>query len=185
MEERAWWTTAAVLAFGLAFAVISALVWASRGRSYPLLKAKLRLGGLLLGLTAVAAGCGEKEDSMVMCYDAGWDSDAYNQPDIDVDMDSMDFGMVYVGETGTITLTIDSIGNGPLTISAIGVTDDAGVFTVSNTGPIELTAGGQAQVEVSFTPTDAVDYTGTIIIDSDDPSDPSVEVELLGAGLVV
>jgi hypothetical protein len=184
MEERSWWTGAAVLALTLAFAIASTLVWATRGRSYPLLRAKLRLGGLLLGASAVAAGCFDKGDSaMVMCYDAGWDSDAYHQPDLELDQDSMDFGAVPLGSSVTLTLTIDNVGNAPLSISALSLSDEAGVFGCSDTGPIELSAGGQAQVELSFTPGEATDYSATLSIYSDDPNEPSVELALLGAGL--
>ena len=49
----------------LAFAVVSFLVWLSRGNNAKLIQRKLRLGALLLGITAVSSGC----PPAVTCYD--------------------------------------------------------------------------------------------------------------------
>ncbi len=184
MEERAWWTGAAVLGIGLAFALVSALLWASGGRSYGLLKAKLRLGGLLLGLGAVAAGCFDKHDSaMVMCYDAGWDSDSYAQPDIEVDSTELAFGAVAVGTAATQTLLVSNNGPVPLTLSSITLSDDAGVFTITATAPVELATYEQLSIEVVFSPVAPDSYTATLTLVSDDPDHPTLEIAISGGGV--
>ncbi len=184
MEERAWWTGAAVLALTLAFSLVSALVWVTRGRSYPLLKAKLRLGGLLLATTAVATGCFDKGDSaMVMCYDAGWDSQD-RDPDIDVGVDSIDYGSIAVGQSGVEMVPILNQGSRALSIASITVADEAAVFTVSEAGPVSLQPGEQLELEITFTPTEPSAYQATLTISSDDPDEPTLQITLEGEGLV-
>lgn len=182
MEERAWYSGLVVLAIGLAFALVSAMLWASGGRSYRLLRAKLRLGGLLLGLGAMATGCGEKEDSIVMCYEAIWDSDSYADPDIEVDNTSLDFGVVVVGETATLTLTVHNNGNSSLTVDSVDMADAA--FTSTFEGPVGLAADGDLSFEVSFAPSEPQAYESTLTIASDDPDHPTVEIVLLGDGVI-
>jgi hypothetical protein len=184
MEERAWWSGAAVLALGLAFALVSALLWASGGRSHKLLRAKLRLGGLLLSLGAVAAGCFDKHDSaMVMCYDGGWDSDSYAEPDIDVDSTTLDFGVTEIGYDKSLTLTITNTGSLALDISGFTLDDDAGVFGFTDPGPVTLATGEALAIEVVFTPSGSGDYEGSLGIASNDPDHPTLQVLLQGWGI--
>lgn len=184
MEERAWWSGLLVLALGLAFALVSGLLWASGGRSYRLLRAKLRLGGLLLGLGAVAAGCGDKDDSnMVMCYDAGWDSDEYAQPDIEVDSTGLDFGAVVVGEGSLQVLTVSNNGGVDLNITGLALEDSAEVFELLDNSLGVLPPGVQREIGISFIPGQVLTYEGTLTITSDDPDHPELQVALLGEGV--
>jgi hypothetical protein len=72
-----------VAGVGIAFAAACLLAWLTRGRGLGL-RAKLRLGGLLLTLTGVTATMGL---GCVMCYDSGpgdnefvFDAYSYNTP---------------------------------------------------------------------------------------------------------
>lgn len=183
MEERAWWTWLSALALGLAFIVVSVLLWANGGRGRALVRAKLRLGGLLLGLGVLASGCGDKDDSnAVMCYEASWDSDTAAQPDIEVDSTSLDFGTVAVGQTAQQTLTVRNNGSLVLTIASLELSEP--VFTVDATLPLELATGAEQTVTVTFAPTAPDAYVATLTIGSDDPDHPSLEVNLAGGGVV-
>ena len=185
MEERAWWTGIAVLGLGLAFAAVSTLLWVSGGRGYLLLKAKLRLGGLLLGLGAVAAGCFDKNDSaMVMCYDAGWDSDSQYDPDIQVDESTLDFGTIAVGDSAQLTLEISNNGASTLTIDSAVLADPSGPFATTFTGPENLAPGEALSLELTFTPVDHGAFEGTLTIASNDPDHPEVTVALQGEAIV-
>lgn len=65
MMRREHWIPLAVLGLTLAFVLVSWLVRLSRGHPW-LIRRKLRLGALLLGLTGAAAGCGE--GGTATCY---------------------------------------------------------------------------------------------------------------------
>ena len=54
---------------GAAFALVSFLCFISRGR-YVFIKQKLKIGALLLSLTAFSAGCQSNQDDIVLCYKA-------------------------------------------------------------------------------------------------------------------
>ncbi len=184
MEERAWWTGLAVLALGLAFASISGLVWLTGGRSWPLLKAKLRLGGLLLSLGALASGCGDKDDSaMVMCYDAGWDSDTVVEPDIELEVDALDYGMVELGSSSTMSVLVRNTGALVLTISELSFTNPEAPFTVGTTAPTELATGAELLLEITFAPTEEGPVEAALNIHSDDPDSPLLQIALQGQGI--
>lgn len=185
MEERAWWSGLALLALGLVFVLVSAQLWACGGRSRRLLRAKLRLGGLLLGFSAVAAGCGEKDDSaMVMCYDAGWDSDTVQDQDIEVDTTAMDFGSVAVGDTAQQSLTVRNNGTLALTVDSVVLSDAEGPFSVDVQLPLVLAAEEAQSISVTFSPVDHGAAEDVLAIHSDDPDHPTIEVNLAGEGIV-
>jgi len=75
---------------------------------------------------------------------------------------SLAFGSVQVGSTKQLTFTIGNTGNLPLTVSSI--TYPAG-FTGSWSGTIA--AGGSQSVTVTFAPTAAQSYSGTVTVNSD------------------
>jgi hypothetical protein len=82
MFERSW-SLVVFAALWLAFALVALAVGLGYRR---LLPAKLRIGGLLLAVSAVAvAGCGEPEP---MCYAAPYEGDTDSDTDADSDTDS-------------------------------------------------------------------------------------------------
>ncbi len=112
-------TTIAVCCLWGAFAVVSVAVALTGGRG-PLLRAKLRIGGLLLGLTAVAVtgcdgrgfnSCYKTSDSQDYDTDADTDADTDTDTDPDTDADTdadsdpnVDINEVAAGEGGWIEL---------------------------------------------------------------------------------
>jgi hypothetical protein len=72
------------------------------------------------------------------------------------------FGSVAVGATATRTLTLGNTGSGPLTVT--GLAYPAG-FSGAWSGTIP--AGGTQAVPVTFAPTAATAYGGTVTVDSD------------------
>jgi len=103
-------------------------------------------------------------------------------PDIVVDTDLLFFIDVSVGDSAEQTLTISNVGDGDLTVTDIGIDPD-GIFEVVWEGDVVVNAGGELQVGVAFIPEDADLYLATLNIDSDDPDEAQVQVELLGIGV--
>lgn len=93
---------------------------------------------------------------------------------------NMSFGDAILPETITRALTISNTGNSTLTIKAItypiGFNGESGMSTIA--------AGGTKVISVSFKPTEAKDYSGSIIIDSDATSGTSA-ISVSGKGILI
>jgi hypothetical protein len=76
---------------------------------------------------------------------------------------NLTFGNVKVGSTANATMTVSNTGNSPLTVS--GINYPAG-FT-GNWASGTIAAGGSQDVTVTFTPSAAQPYSGTITVSSD------------------
>lgn len=104
--------------------------------------------------------------------------------EIVVQTEVIDYGDIVVDTTSTQELLISSTSTKALTISAITVESDQGeVFTTSELPPT-LENGATWPLQVYFTPTDEVAYTGILTIESDDPDEP-ITVTLTGNGVPV
>ncbi len=104
--------------------------------------------------------------------------------DIDlVDVQSLDFGSVYLGYSSETTLTIRNAGNANLVIHRMDISDT--VFQLVN-DPLPLTiAPGQSQnVALSFSPQELRSYQATLSIYSNDPDteENPVTIVLTGKG---
>lgn len=75
---------------------------------------------------------------------------------------NLDFGTVTVGTSAQQTLIISNTGNSTLTVASISY--PAG-FSGAFTGTIE--GGASTNVTVTFSPTDAISYGGTVTVNSD------------------
>ena len=78
--------------------------------------------------------------------------------------DTLDFGLVVVGEAGTQTATIDNQGNIAALINQYGLSDAVNFNVVSPLVPAEVGALSQQEIEVSFQPTVSGDYLETLNI---------------------
>jgi uncharacterized membrane protein len=90
---------------------------------------------------------------------------------------SLDLGSAPVGGTQTAVLTIANTGNSTLNVT--GVSYPSGISGDWNGGPIA--AGGNRQVNVTFSPTWAGAFTGTLSVSSDATSGGNA-VSLSGSG---
>ena len=79
VHERENWTWVAVVVLWVAFAALSIAVFLTSGRGWPL-RAKLWVGGLLLGLTVLSVAC----EPEYTCYKGNGDT-AQREPDADGD----------------------------------------------------------------------------------------------------
>jgi hypothetical protein len=96
---------------------------------------------------------------------------------INVSPTSINFGDVSVGSSKTVTLTITNTGASVIKIQNI-YSSIPEVTTNPSTG--NLTAGGSLVVAVTFKPTARGNYSGELVIVSDDSSKPSVTVPFTG-----
>lgn len=110
-------------------------------------------------------------------------------PDIAVDPMNVNFGSVNVNieaappdETSAV-VTISNVGEGDLHIQDIYIEDETGPYTLGVISSFLVQAGGTSQFTVTFTPVTAEVTPGLVLIESDDPDEPTVEVTLNGEGI--
>jgi hypothetical protein len=104
-------------------------------------------------------------------------------PEILVSPSHYSFGRVDVDDTVTTSFTVSNQGDDDLLIREVSTSDRA--FTTGGTlsPPQVLSPGSNKLLEVSFTPTAETTYTGTIVVSSDDPNTPDLEIAVDGAGV--
>ncbi len=105
-------------------------------------------------------------------------------PVISVDPLAIDFGVRGVGkQTQSSRITVSNLGSQVLSISSVTLSgNDFVVITDICTG-INLNAGDICYIDVAFSPTTLGILSGSITINSNDPSNPSVVVNLTGEGI--
>jgi len=102
-------------------------------------------------------------------------------PDIEVDPLLVDFGTVDVGTTATDTVSVGNVGTGDLYVDLPTLTGSGDFGINAAQFPLSIPPGGVELLIVEYTPSDFVDDTGQITITSDDPDEPTVLVDLVGA----
>jgi HYDIN/CFA65/VesB-like, Ig-like domain len=80
---------------------------------------------------------------------------------------NMNFGRIQIGSSSTAVLTIHNDGN--TTLNTIGIFGDNGILAVLiTTGAVgQVPAGGQVDVQVTFSPTNSITYSGTLTVQGD------------------
>lgn len=96
-----------------------------------------------------------------------------------------DFGSVLVGNTNAVTFTIQNIGQQILTVG-LPTTSPAApyVYTTAYTAGNVSGPSGTKTFVVTFTPLAGGTFTGSIVIPSNDPDEPSYTVNFTGVGVV-
>jgi Cep192 domain 4/Abnormal spindle-like microcephaly-assoc'd, ASPM-SPD-2-Hydin/HYDIN/CFA65/VesB-like, Ig-like domain len=103
------------------------------------------------------------------------------QPQVAVTPASVSFGSVTSGVTNTQTVTISNPGTASLSVTQ--VSESGADFTYSGlTLPLSIAAGGSSTFTVSFDPTAAGTFSGTLTLANNSPT-PSVSVALSGSGV--
>lgn len=105
---------------------------------------------------------------------------ATGDPNVAVRPLQLDYGDVMLGATAHRSFFVVNEGAGPLQVTGISVSDPA--FQPSFGGPATVGINDSLEVGVAFQPTDLQTYTGTATVETSDPDDPAVSVELIGAG---
>jgi len=102
-------------------------------------------------------------------------------PNIEVTPASLDFGKVQINTTSDKTITIKNTGTEVLNISEETISGSQ-AFTIVSQSFNQIPAGEARNVTVRFSPTGELPYAGNLIISSNDPDTPSIQVPLTGEG---
>lgn len=109
------------------------------------------------------------------------------QPEIRTIPRQLSFGVVNVGTTATLQLTLANDGAAPLKINTAAIEGpDRKLFALPGPAPTVIKAGQAAVLAVSFTPAAAVagGHRSTLVIESNAGNDPRLEVSLFGTGAI-
>lgn len=102
---------------------------------------------------------------------------------ISVTPTSLAFGSVVVGQTKDLSLSVQNKGAAALSVKSLSI--GKGMFrVVSPSTPFNVAAGSQQTVKVRFSPAAAGSQKSNLTIASNDPSNPTVSVNLAGQGSV-
>jgi outer membrane protein OmpA-like peptidoglycan-associated protein len=102
----------------------------------------------------------------------------------DVNDRTLAFGNLTINTTTTGTVTVTNSGEADLTVGAI--TPPAAPFSITtNTCTAPLAPLSSCTITVQFAPGAVQAFSGSFAIPSDDPDEPSVPIDLSGAGLPV
>ena len=106
-------------------------------------------------------------------------------PDILVTPLEIDFGALAVRDAAQATeiVTITNEGEGDLHLTGISTSDPDAPFDLLPVGSVLVPPGQSTDFAVTFAPETAQTYTASVLIDSDDPDEPTVEVVLFGDGI--
>jgi len=103
-----------------------------------------------------------------------------------ISVSSINFLTVIVGSAPSKTVTVSNIGTADLTVTDIsGITAPFSLDDGLPTLPAVVPPSSSVSFGVKFTPTSSEADTAVVTISSDDPDDPSVDISLIGEGLVV
>ncbi len=106
------------------------------------------------------------------------------QPELRVPEPSYDFGLVPVLNETRREVPLLNVGRAALKVSAVALASEDGIFRIVSSIE-EVAAGNTEQVVVSFTPLREAAYSNTLILDTDDPENPHLEISLVGTGSTV
>lgn len=101
--------------------------------------------------------------------------------DINLPAVTFNFGDVVVGTTQSGYIAIQNVGTAELTVTGLSFSGSADLV-LRTAAPFTVAAGRQVMVRVDFTPSATGPVTGTLTVDSDDPDEPSLTVDVLGNG---
>ncbi len=96
----------------------------------------------------------------------------------------IDFGDIEVGQSSSGIVQIYNNGNADLQVAPAQIVGDAAFLITVDPTPMAVAPGLTVDIEVTFTPADEGYVTASLIINSDDPDQPSIDVFLGGAGVI-
>lgn len=104
--------------------------------------------------------------------------------DIVVNVASVDFGSMQLGQMATKTVTITNAGDLDLGINAISISGTGASAFLESNACTTISAGSSCSVDVTYTASDEGTQNATLVIESTDADEPSVSVSLSGSGQV-
>jgi hypothetical protein len=106
-----------------------------------------------------------------------------SDPEISVNPDFLDFGTVWLGDSNTLQITLDSTGSADLVISNISLSGDYSEFSLDlPTMPITINPSTQREFEITFSPSQSISYNDAITITSNAINHPQMVIPISGEG---
>ncbi len=105
-----------------------------------------------------------------------------NVPDIHVIPASLDFGGVGISSSSTMNVTVVNMGSSDLILTSIGLGSGSSSAFMLSPASSPIPANGAIVIQVTYTPTLETTDTGSIVIGSNDPDEPTVTIALTGQG---
>ncbi|MEA2063442.1 MAG: choice-of-anchor D domain-containing protein [Gemmatimonadota bacterium] len=102
------------------------------------------------------------------------------EPQIEMAVGALDFGLAKVGTATSLPLPVSNLGTASLEVSSI-YSSRPDIFSPSAT-TMSVPASGNDTLRMNFTPKGSFQYTGVLTIVSNDPAYGSLDVSLSGAG---
>ncbi|MCG8613144.1 MAG: choice-of-anchor D domain-containing protein, partial [Pseudomonadales bacterium] len=126
----------------------------------------------------------EGQDTTLTSFEVVGDIVVEDPADIDVDVASVDFGTLQLGQTATETVTITNTGDLDLGINSISIAGaDASAFVETN-ACTTIAGGASCAVDVTYTASEEGSQAANLVIASTDSDEPTVTVALTGTGQV-
>lgn len=104
-------------------------------------------------------------------------------PEINVPVTEFNFGTVAVGDSAVWNMPIQNTGTADLTINALDYPMSVPIYSLE-TFPQVIEPGYATEIEIIFKPTQVYTLNAPLIIQSNDPVTPEVEIELTGEGVL-
>lgn len=96
---------------------------------------------------------------------------------------SLDFGTVTVGSSASRTAMVQNTGTGPLSVTGLSLcAGTPATFSWSPSAPFTVAAGQSTTLTVSYRPVGAATDAGCIAVATNDPAQPTVNLQVTGAG---
>lgn len=99
-------------------------------------------------------------------------------PDIATSPDSLEFGNVFIADFRSLPVTITNVGTDHLSIRSISLNNPE--FSLSSESTFDLDPGEERQVTVKLSPASTGLKSGELLIQSNDPNEPILVVQLRG-----
>ena len=104
-------------------------------------------------------------------------------PDINLNPAGLQFATVTVGDVATLTTQIQNVGVADLTVTTIAhCAGTSAEFVFTPSAPFTVPDGGSTTLSVTYAPSGEGHDMGCLVIGSNDPDEPSVELALGGTG---
>ena len=110
-----------------------------------------------------------------------------DQPDIELNPTSVDFGTLEVNPDAPLETTeivqVKNVGTADLRVASLELADGNIAYTVATLSSYLIPPDGTAEFAVTFSPVTAFTASDTVIVTSNDPDEATAGVELTGEGI--
>ena len=103
-------------------------------------------------------------------------------PIIELSMAEYDFGLVHIGQSASVSVQISNLGDANLEVTSISLLTGTQFAFEAPAIPFSVEPGNNADVQVSFNPTNDIAFYDFLRIESNDPITPLINVIFDGTG---